>query len=167
MQSLHPEELPVGKVSSPDFDFEIPEYQRPYGWAEDESGQLLGDLAGSLERDVDEVLLGHYRSRQSEEGSHWREFFSAEQGRDWTHRVANLLLLTHRKNADAQNYDFDVKKMRYFASTKGTSTFALTSEVLLASKWTPALMATRINARSGPIHLGARSPRRTVSGTWR
>jgi len=32
------------------FDFEIPEYQRPYSWGVDETLQLLDDLEGVLDR---------------------------------------------------------------------------------------------------------------------
>ncbi|ORB76849.1 DUF262 domain-containing protein, partial [Mycobacterium timonense] len=37
-----------------EYDFTIPDYQRPYAWGKDETLQLLDDLQGSLDRDTDE-----------------------------------------------------------------------------------------------------------------
>lgn len=53
-QPLKAAEIPLGKLFSNDFDFVIPEYQRPYTWGTDETMQLLSDLQGALERDTDE-----------------------------------------------------------------------------------------------------------------
>ena len=53
-QPLKAAEIPLGKLFSNDFDFVIPEYQRPYTWGTDETMQLLSDLQSALERDTDE-----------------------------------------------------------------------------------------------------------------
>lgn len=37
-------EYPLSKIFSSEFDYEIPSYQRPYAWTEDESGELFDDL---------------------------------------------------------------------------------------------------------------------------
>ena len=37
-------EYPLSKIFSSDFDYEIPSYQRPYAWTEDEAGELFDDL---------------------------------------------------------------------------------------------------------------------------
>ena len=47
-------ELQLGKLFGPDYDFLIPDYQRPYAWGKDETLQLLDDLRDSLDRDTDE-----------------------------------------------------------------------------------------------------------------
>ena len=39
----------------------------------------------------------------------------------YTHRIGNLVLLPRRKNSEAQNYDFDVKKQKYFFCTQRES----------------------------------------------
>lgn len=52
---LEAAEINVGRLlTSGDFEFVIPEYQRPYAWGVEESLQLLSDLLGALERDTDE-----------------------------------------------------------------------------------------------------------------
>jgi hypothetical protein len=47
-------EFQLGRLFTADYDFTIPDYQRPYAWGKDETLQLLDDLQGSLDRDIDE-----------------------------------------------------------------------------------------------------------------
>ncbi len=54
MKQLQASEVPLSKVFSSDFDFKIPDYQRPYAWGVEEAGQLLEDLSDALGRDEDE-----------------------------------------------------------------------------------------------------------------
>ena len=83
--------------------------------------------------------------------------FDLAQQHHWVHRVANLVLLTRRKNSQAGNFDFDKKKKQYFMSAGGTSPFALTTQVLMSSTWTEEVLVRRQN-RSCPL-----SPN---SGDW-
>jgi hypothetical protein len=46
-------------------------------------------------------------------------------------------LLPRRTNSEAQNFDFDVKKQKYFSSAKGVASFALTSQVPKEKDWLP------------------------------
>ena len=63
--------------------------------------------------------------------------FPAEADRQqWVHKLANLVLLTRRKNAQASNLDFQDKKSKYFTTKAGVSNFALTSKVLTEGAWT-------------------------------
>lgn len=54
MKKLDAGEYPLGKVFSSDFEFAIPDYQRPYSWGTDQSLQLLDDLDDAIDRDPDE-----------------------------------------------------------------------------------------------------------------
>lgn len=54
MKKLDAGEYPLGKVFSSDFEFAIPDYQRPYSWGTEQSLQLLDDLDGAIDRDPDE-----------------------------------------------------------------------------------------------------------------
>ncbi|MFE1173118.1 DUF262 domain-containing protein [Streptomyces sp. NPDC058773] len=54
MQKLEAHEMPLHKVFSSDYDFRIPDYQRPYAWQEEQAVQLLTDLAEALERGSEE-----------------------------------------------------------------------------------------------------------------
>lgn len=53
-QTLKAAEINLGKIFSDDFEFEIPEYQRPYAWTTEETLQLLSDLEGAMVRDDEE-----------------------------------------------------------------------------------------------------------------
>jgi hypothetical protein len=58
-KTLTAHEHPLIKVFSSDFQFTIPDYQRPYRWGTDQVLQLLDDLEESLERDpADPYFLG-------------------------------------------------------------------------------------------------------------
>lgn len=54
MQKLEAHEMPLHKVFSSDYDFQIPDYQRPYAWQEEQAAQLLTDLQEALDRATDE-----------------------------------------------------------------------------------------------------------------
>ena len=54
MKLLDAGEVQVGKVFSAEYDFTIPDYQRPYAWGKDETLQLLDDLEDALTRTSDE-----------------------------------------------------------------------------------------------------------------
>lgn len=54
MQKLEAHEVPLHKVFGSDYDFRIPDYQRPYAWEVEQARQLLDDLVEALERDGDE-----------------------------------------------------------------------------------------------------------------
>lgn len=90
------------------------------------------------------LTVEHVLPQNPPEGSVWTNWFPSQELRDhWVHRLANLVLLSRRKNSAAQNYDFDRKKASYFASSGGVSSFALTSQVLAQSTWTPAILEAR------------------------
>lgn len=59
------------------------------------------------------------------------------------HTLGNLVLLTHRKNSSAQNYDFTTKKKKYFTGRGKGSAFMLTSQVILEPEWTPEVIQRR------------------------
>lgn len=54
------------------------------------------------------------------------------------HRLGNLALLNRRQNSAAKNWEFDVKKEKYFKTKGGASPFVITTEVVKQDTWTPA-----------------------------
>src|SRR4051812_40616610 len=54
MQQLEAHEVPLHKIFCSDFDFRIPDYQRPYAWEREQATQLLEDLVEALDRGGDE-----------------------------------------------------------------------------------------------------------------
>lgn len=75
MKQLQASEVPLSKVFSSDFDFKIPDYQRPYAWGVEETGQLLEDLSDALGRDEDEpYFLGSVVLVKDPSGPHVQRY---------------------------------------------------------------------------------------------
>jgi hypothetical protein len=90
------------------------------------------------------VSIEHVLPQTVEDGSEWASLFPDEKQRsEWTHRLANLVFLTHRINSRASNWSFEKKKKEYFGSVDGSSPFPITQGVLQADKWTPEFLADR------------------------
>lgn len=54
------------------------------------------------------ITVEHVLPQNPSAGSRWLADFPSEADRDlWVHRLANLVLLTLRKNSQAGNLDFD------------------------------------------------------------
>lgn len=87
--------------------------------------------------------------------SQWKVWWpSISDSRAWLHRLANLVPLNKKKNSAAQNYDFREKCDVYFAGTKYVCSYALTSQVLKAKKWTPKVVEARQEELLGVLHKG-------------
>lgn len=70
-------------------------------------------------------------------------FPSLEERERYVHRLGNLVLLSCWKNTHAQNYDFEIKKQKYFTTKTGISPFALTTQVLNEQEWNPEVIERR------------------------
>ena len=102
---------------------------------------LLAGLGAMYEQRV--LSVEHVLPQTPECGSVWLEWFpDADEREEWTHKLANLVLLSRRKNAQAQNFEFARKKSEYF-QRNGVATFALTSQVLYRDQWTPNVLRER------------------------
>ena len=88
------------------------------------------------------ISIEHVLPQRPAGGSEWTANFSQEERAKWTGRLANLVLLSRRKNSSARNHDFEYKKKVYF-TRNGVSPFALTTQVLAEPKWTPAVLERR------------------------
>jgi hypothetical protein len=105
----------------------------------------LDELESDATATYDHALVSveHVLPQRPSANSQWLENFpDGDERRRWVHRLANLVLLSRKKNAQAANMDFEEKKLRYFAREQ-TSAFALTSQVLHAREWTPYVLAER------------------------
>lgn len=101
---------------------------------------------GEATYDYPIISVEHVLPQTPGNGSVWLKWFPVEEERlQYLHRIGNLALLSRKKNAQAQNYDFDKKKEQYFATSKGISPFALTTQVLQKTEWTPAIINQRQN----------------------
>lgn len=101
----------------------------------------LAEGAASYQHDV--ISVEHVLPQHPRADSEWMKIFPDGAVRDrWVHRLGNLLLLSQRKNSEAQNYDFATKKQKYFHGKKST-TFALTTQVLSEKEWTLEVLERR------------------------
>ncbi|MEH1905590.1 MAG: DUF262 domain-containing HNH endonuclease family protein [Nostoc sp.] len=89
------------------------------------------------------ITVEHVLPQNPSKGSIWLEWFPNDEERiQYVHRIGNLALLSRKKNAEAQNYDFDKKKKKYFSNTSIVP-FVLTTQVLQQSEWTPEVITQR------------------------
>lgn len=99
---------------------------------------LLAEAGASYDYSV--ISIEHVLPQSPVEGSQWLHCFPGDEERKfWTHRPANLALLSSRKNTRASNLEFGRKKTEYFRKG-GVSPFALTFQVLVKDEWTPAIL---------------------------
>jgi hypothetical protein len=103
---------------------------------------FLADGAASYDPSV--LTIEHVLPQTVAADSEWAKTWPDENVRiRWIHRFANLVPLNRRRNSQAQNYDFDQKKNAYFVGRSHVSSYALTTQVLHAAKWTPQVAAER------------------------
>ena len=98
---------------------------------------------GSAVYDYPTISVEHVCPQTIDPGSQWGDWFSDRKAHnDWVHRAANLVLLTHRKNSSASNWDLNRKKSAYFVKDDACP-FLLTQQVLDATEWTPRTLEDR------------------------
>lgn len=90
------------------------------------------------------LTIEHVLPQTVDPKSNWAKLWPNEDDRNiWLNKIANLVPLTRRHNSQAQNYDFDVKKTSYFTGKNGTTSYALTTQVLGESIWGESEVAAR------------------------
>lgn len=98
------------------------------------------------------ISVEHVLPQNPASGSQWLADFPSEIDREqWVHKLANLVLLTRRKNSQAGNLDFAEKKSKYFSTKAGTTNFALTSGVNAENVWTLDTLKRRQTELIGAI----------------
>lgn len=115
--------------------------------------RLDAALAGSkVPNPQENPTVEHVLPQTPPAGSQWSIWWPDEEElASWMHRLGNLLLLSRRKNSQAQNFEFDVKKNKYFSTKGGVSSFPLTTQVLQETEWTPAVVERRQTALLGVL----------------
>ena len=90
------------------------------------------------------LTIEHVLPQNPDKNSQWIQWWQDEEERNmWVHKIANLVPLSRQKNSAAQNYEFDKKKKEYFTGRNGTSSYALTTQVLNTPEWTPETLKKR------------------------
>ena len=102
---------------------------------------LVAEKGASYDHSV--ITIEHVLPQNPKEDSEWIKWFPDEEEREeWTHKIANLVLLSRRKNTRASNFEFKRKKDEYFCH-EGVTPFALTTQVVSEPKWTPEVLEQR------------------------
>lgn len=92
------------------------------------------------------ITVEHVLPQNPAKDSLWLKWFPDHQEhQNYVHRLGNLVLLSHRKNSEARNYEFDNKKDKYFnsKSKSGVAPFVLTTTVIKENTWTPVVIEQR------------------------
>lgn len=121
--------------------YSLPSYRRKYLLMR--LNEMVSDGAVTYSPRRGAITIEHVLPQTMTPDSGWTQQWTPEEHDRWCHKLANLVLLTRRANSTAQNYDFERKKREYFAGKSGTSSFALTTQVLNESEWTPAVVERR------------------------
>ena len=88
--------------------------------------------------------IEHVLPQHPSADSEWMKLWPDTQTqRFWLNKIANLVPLTRQRNSAAQNYDFNTKKIKYFQSKNGTSSYTLTTQVIIIASWTPEVVEAR------------------------
>ncbi len=95
-----------------------------------------------VEYDWETATLEHVLP-QTATGDYWTSRWSEDERERWTHRLANLVPLSQRRNSKASNADFKTKRDAYFLADKKSSPYLLTTQLLNVDDWTPEIVARR------------------------
>ncbi len=99
---------------------------------------------GTASYDYPTITVEHVLPQKPAVNSEWMKYFpTTEEHEKYVHRLGNLVLLSRRKNTQAQNYDFVLKKQKYFTAGQSVSPFALTTQVLQYPTWIPTVIERR------------------------
>ncbi len=121
--------------------YSLPSYRRKYLLMR--LNEIVSDGSVTYSPRRNAITIEHVLPQAMAPDSAWAQQWTPEEHDRWCHKLANLVLLTGRANSAAQNYDFERKKREYFAGKNGTSSFALTTQVLNESAWTPTVVERR------------------------
>lgn len=99
---------------------------------------------GVASYDYQTISIEHVLPQNPLPNSEWVKSFPTKEIRQkYVNRLGNLVLLSRGKNIVAENYDFNLKKEKYFSANGGISPFVLTTQVLRYREWTPAVIEQR------------------------
>ena len=88
------------------------------------------------------ISVEHVLPQNPNESSEWMRVFNPDDRTEWTNKLANLVLISKKKNSKLSNLDFIEKKQRYLSSRidifKGSKIFMDTND-----KWDLDLLKKR------------------------
>lgn len=111
--------------------------------------ELMANVPGVIY--AKRLTVEHVLPQNPEAESVWLRAFSEDDRSQWTHKLGNLVLLNRTKNSQAQNFEFEKKKLKYFTGKSGSAIFALTTDVLNYETWTPSVIKSRQKALTAKL----------------
>lgn len=105
---------------------------------------FVSDGAARFEFEPNVLTIEHVLPQTISPNSEWAITWNDPAVRElWINRIANLVPLTRKKNSQAQNFDFETKKEKYFKGKNCTTTYPLTTQVISEQTWTPQVVEKR------------------------
>jgi hypothetical protein len=98
--------------------------------------------SGEANYNFDTITVEHVLPQAPDANSLWVQWWPDVVVRQQSvHQLGNLALLNRRQNSAALNWEFSVKKEKYYQKKTGGSPFQITSRVLKETEWTPTVFA--------------------------
>jgi uncharacterized protein with ParB-like and HNH nuclease domain len=88
------------------------------------------------------ISIEHVLPQNPKAESNWFNLFNEQNREKWTNNLANLILISGRKNSSLQNFDFELKKEKL--STQIKDIFQGSMFVLSQKEWTPEILESRL-----------------------
>lgn len=112
---------------------------------------FIGDGAHQFNSVPGMFTIEHILPQTIRRGSPWLQDWPEQKLVDkWLNKIANLVPLTRRINSVASNDGFDTKKVKYFSTSNGVTTYPLTTQILNEDSWTPEFRSPQSMVRKAP-----------------
>jgi hypothetical protein len=88
------------------------------------------------------ITVEHVLPQNPPDNSQWTRDFNEEERTNWVNKIANLVLISQKKNSALSNQDFEQKKKTYL-SKRIDAFHANKVFIEQNSKWTPSVLKDR------------------------
>jgi hypothetical protein len=89
------------------------------------------------------ISVEHILPQNPKDSSEWKSVFTDDERENWINKLANLVLISTRKNSKLSNLDFQEKKERYL---KGKMDIFPSGRIFATYKeWNTTILETRQN----------------------
>jgi hypothetical protein len=89
------------------------------------------------------ISVEHILPQNPKDSSEWKSVFTDDERKNWINKLANLILISRRKNSTLSNLDFAEKQERYF---KGKMDIFPSNKILATyQEWNTTILETRQN----------------------
>jgi len=92
--------------------------------------------------DYSNLSIEHVLPQTPNDNSQWLKDFTELEREKWTHNIANLIIISGRKNSSLSNLDFSDKKEKLAHKIKDV--FKGSSEILKENEWTTKTLENRL-----------------------